>query len=102
MKKIKVDFVVPPFSGHLNPQIELATPLLNKNFEIRFITGPNKVEFLKKLGFNAIPVLFVQSANIAVELLFQDCQCTQYHPGDNVCTAQYTPTPYPREVKPIP
>jgi UDP:flavonoid glycosyltransferase YjiC (YdhE family) len=57
MKKIKVDFVVPPFSGHLNPQIELALPLLNKNFEIRFITGPNKVEFLKQLGFNAIPVL---------------------------------------------
>lgn len=55
--KIKIDFIAPPYSGHLNPLIELALPLQNKNFEIRFITGMRKIDFLKSLGFEAIPIL---------------------------------------------
>lgn len=54
---IKIDFVAPPFSGHLNPLIELARPLVHKNFEIRFITGPQKVQMLRDMGFQAIPLL---------------------------------------------
>lgn len=56
--KIKIDFIAPPFCGHLNPLIELAKPLLgDNNFKIRFVTGQQKIEFLKSLGFNAIPIL---------------------------------------------
>lgn len=55
--KIKIDFIAPPYSGHLNPLIELALPLLNKNYEIRFITGSRKIDFLQSLGFQAIPIL---------------------------------------------
>lgn len=55
--KIKIDFVAPPFSGHLNPLVELARPLLYKNFEIRFITGPQKIKMLEDMGFQAIPIL---------------------------------------------
>jgi len=56
--KIKIDFIAPPFSGHLNPLIELAYPLLSKgDYIIRFITGPNKINFLRELGFNSISIL---------------------------------------------
>jgi len=55
--KIKIDFVAPPFSGHLNPLIELARPLLHKNFKIRFITGSQKAQMLRDMGFQAIALL---------------------------------------------
>ncbi len=56
--KIKIDFISPPFSGHLNPLVELAYPLLsNTHYDIRFITGPNKINYLNEMGFNAVPVL---------------------------------------------
>ena len=42
-KRIKIDFLVPPFDGHLNPLLELAKKINNENkYEIRFITGKDK------------------------------------------------------------
>lgn len=40
----------------MNPLIELAKPLVNKGFDVRFITGSRKIGLLKDLGFNAIPI----------------------------------------------
>ena len=55
--RLKIDFVAPPFSGHLYPLIELAKPLLARDVDVRFVTGPNQVPFLQSLGLNAVPVL---------------------------------------------
>ncbi len=61
LMKIKIDFVAPPFSGHLYPMIELAMPLLEKEkYEIRFITGPKKIPLLEELGFKTEPLLSEQ------------------------------------------
>ncbi|MCP1223128.1 glycosyltransferase [Sebaldella sp. S0638] len=55
-KKIKVDFLAPPFEGHLNPLIEMAEKLKGK-YDIRFITGKNKNEILKNSGFQVENIL---------------------------------------------
>ena len=55
-KKTKVDFLVPPFEGHLNPLIEMAEKLKDK-YDIRFITGENKNEILKNSGFQVENIL---------------------------------------------
>ena len=41
MKKIKIDVVALPLSGHLYPTMNLLAPLLqNPQYEIRLFTGP--------------------------------------------------------------
>ena len=59
-KKIKVDFLAPPFDGHLNPLIEMATKLKDK-YDIRFITGKNKNEVLIKSGFTVENILLEEN-----------------------------------------
>lgn len=55
---MKIDCVAPPFSGHLYPLIELMTPLKDHpDYQIRFITGPQKIPLLESLGFEALPIL---------------------------------------------
>lgn len=50
--KIKIDFLAPPFEGHLNPLVELAKIIRDdKKYEIRFITGKDKNLFIEKNGF---------------------------------------------------
>ena len=49
--------VAPPFSGHLNPLITLATGLRARGIEPRFATGAAKVDLLRSLGFTADAVL---------------------------------------------
>ena len=57
-KKIKIDFLVPPFDGHLNPLLELARKIKNENkYEIRFITGKDKNEKVKACGFEVENIL---------------------------------------------
>ena len=55
-KRIKVDFLAPPFEGHLNPLIEMAEKLKDK-YDIRFITGKNKNEILINSGFQVENIL---------------------------------------------
>ena len=55
-KRIKVDFLAPPFEGHLNPLIEMAEKLKDK-YDIRFITGRNKNEILINSGFQVENIL---------------------------------------------
>ncbi len=57
IKGRKLDFVSPPFCGHLYPLIPLAHFLKNIGAKVRFITGPSKIQLLEKLGFEAIPIL---------------------------------------------
>lgn len=48
MKRIKIDVVVVPLSGHLYPTMNLLTPLLNNpQYEIRLFTGPQKKPLLR-------------------------------------------------------
>jgi len=43
MKKIKIDVVAVPLSGHLYPTLNLVKPLLDDpSMEIRVFTGPQK------------------------------------------------------------
>ena len=58
MKKIKIDVVVVPLSGHLYPIMNLLAPLLaNPLYEIRLFTGPQKKAVAKALGFTVVPIL---------------------------------------------
>lgn len=58
MKKIKIDVVVVPLSGHLYPTMNLLAPLLNNpRYEIRLFTGPQKKAVADAAGFNVVPIL---------------------------------------------
>ena len=52
MKKIKIDVVAVPLSGHLYPTLNLVKPLLDDpSMEIRVFTGPQKKAVTESLGF---------------------------------------------------
>lgn len=58
MKKIKIDVVVVPLSGHLYPTMNLLLPLLdNPQYEIRLLTGPQKKAVAEAVGFQVLPIL---------------------------------------------
>lgn len=58
MKKIKIDVVVLPLSGHLYPTLNLLAPLLqNPQYEIRLLTGPQKKAVAESAGFNVVTIL---------------------------------------------
>lgn len=58
MKKIKIDVVAVPLSGHLYPTMMLVAPLLDDpRYEIRLFTGPQKKEVAERLGFQVLPIL---------------------------------------------
>ena len=58
MKKIKIDVVVVPLSGHLYPTMNLLLPLLdNPQYEIRLFTGPQKKAVAESAGFNVVTIL---------------------------------------------
>ena len=58
MKKIKIDVVVLPLSGHLYPTMNLLAPLLqNPQYEIRLLTGPQKKSVAEAVGFQVLPIL---------------------------------------------
>ena len=58
MKRIKIDVVVVPLSGHLYPTINLLIPLLNNpRYDIRLFTGPQKKAVADAAGFNVVPIL---------------------------------------------
>ncbi|MGX7420255.1 glycosyltransferase [Carnobacterium gallinarum] len=56
-KKIKIDLVAVPFSGHLYPLLELASPFLeDERYEVRVITGVQKIELVELKGFTVVPL----------------------------------------------
>ena len=58
MKKIKIDVVIVPLSGHLYPTMNLLLPLLdNPQYEIRLFTGPQKKAVAEAAGFHVVPIL---------------------------------------------
>ena len=58
MKKIKIDVVAVPLSGHLYPTMNLLAPLLqNPQYEIRLFTGPQKKAVAEAVGFQVLPIL---------------------------------------------
>ena len=58
MKKIKIDVVVLPLSGHLYPTLNLLAPLLqNPQYEFRLFTGPQKKAVAEAVGFQVLPIL---------------------------------------------
>ena len=58
MKRIKIDVVVVPLSGHLYPTMNLLIPLLNNpRYEIRLFTGPQKKAVAEAAGFHVVPIL---------------------------------------------
>ena len=58
MKKIKIDVVVVPLSGHLFPTLNLLKPLLeNPLYDIRIFTGPQRQQVTENLGFKVVPIL---------------------------------------------
>ena len=58
MKRIKIDVVVVPLSGHLYPTMNLLIPLLNNpRYEIRLFTGLQKKAVADGAGFNVVPIL---------------------------------------------
>ena len=75
MKKIKIDVVIVPLSGHLYPTMNLLLPLLdNPQYEIRLFTGPQKKAVAEVAGFNVVPILeehieeFEKAANNSEQL----------------------------------
>ena len=75
MKKIKIDIVVVPLSGHLYPTMNLLLPLLdNPQYEIRLFTGPQKKAVAESAGFNVVTILedhieeFEKAANNSEQL----------------------------------
>ncbi len=58
MKRIKIDVVVVPLSGHLYPTMNLLVPLLNNPlYDIRLFTGPQKKAVAESAGFHVVPIL---------------------------------------------
>ena len=58
MKKIKIDVVAVPLSGHLYPTLNLLAPLLqNPQYEIRLLIGPQKKAVAEAVGFQVLPIL---------------------------------------------
>ena len=58
MKRIKIDVVVVPLSGHLYPTMNLLVPLLNDSqYEIRLFTGPQKKDVTEAAGFTVFSIL---------------------------------------------
>ena len=58
MKKIKIDVVIVPLSGHLYPTMNLLAPLLqNPQYEIRLLTGSQKKAVAEAVGFQVLPIL---------------------------------------------
>ena len=58
MKRIKIDVVVVPLSGHLYPTMNLLIPLLNNpRYDIRLFTGPQKKAVAETAGFHVVPIL---------------------------------------------
>ena len=58
MKRIKIDVVVVPLSGHLYPTMNLLIPLLNNpRYDIRLFTGPQKKDVAESAGFHVVPIL---------------------------------------------
>ena len=58
MKRIKIDVVVVPLSGHLYPTMNLFIPLLNNpRYDIRLFTGPQKKAVAESAGFHVVPIL---------------------------------------------
>ena len=58
MKKIKIDVVAVPLSGHLYPTLNLLAPLLqNPQYEIHLFTGPQKKAVAEAVGFQVLPIL---------------------------------------------
>ena len=58
MKRIKIDVVVVPLSGHLYPTMNLLIPLLNNpRYDIRLFTGSQKKAVAESAGFHVVPIL---------------------------------------------
>ena len=58
MKRIKIDVVAVPLSGHLYPTMNLLAPLLqNPQYEIRLFTGPQKKAVAEAVGFQVLHIL---------------------------------------------
>lgn len=75
MKKIKIDVVIVPLSGHLYPTMNLLLPLLdNPQYEIRLFTGSQKKTVAEAAGFNVVTILeghaeeFEKAANNSEQL----------------------------------
>ena len=75
MKRIKIDVVVVPLSGHLYPTMNLLLPLLdNPQYEVRLFTGPQKKTVAEAAGFNLVTTLeghveeFEKAANNSEQL----------------------------------
>lgn len=54
---VRIDIIAPPFSGHLYPLIPLARRLKQEGANVRFITGPQKMDLLKAMGFHVVALL---------------------------------------------
>ena len=63
-KKIKIDIIAPPFSGHLYPLLEMIKSFADdERFDICIYTGFNKKSIVEKLGFKC-RVLFENKKDI--------------------------------------
>lgn len=73
-RKIKIDVISVPFSGHLYPLIELLTPFIgNEKYDIRFITGVQKIPIIEQSGFVGYP-LFADQPTIMEDIANTETQ----------------------------
>ncbi len=71
MKRIKIDVVVVPLSGHLYPTMNLLIPLLsNPRYDIRLFTGPQKKAVAEAAGFHVVPI--IENLQPQQQLFFED------------------------------
>lgn len=58
MKKIRLDVLAVPLSGHLYPVMDLVAPLLqDERYDIRLFTGPQKAAIARQAGFQVVTFL---------------------------------------------
>ncbi|MFO0427850.1 MAG: glycosyltransferase [Planctomyces sp.] len=80
MCSIRIDFVAPPFAGHLYPLLDLACQLRERGFSnLRFLSTPEAETAVQLCGFDFVPLLEGRS-----HLVFEIADTQQrvgFHPG---------------------
>src|SRR3990167_3201414 len=55
-KRLRIDLLAPPFSGHLNPVLAMAR-VLNDDYDLRVVSTPSVQDRIRQAGIVAVPLL---------------------------------------------
>jgi UDP:flavonoid glycosyltransferase YjiC (YdhE family) len=55
-RRLRVDFLTPPFSGHLHPALAMAQ-ILSPHYDVRIISTPGAAERIRTAGFRSVMLM---------------------------------------------